>query len=67
MEIQVPDTNDATTAELVNEFIGFITENTVFEEKENKSAARRARKHLATIMKLAKQRRAEITEKINSL
>jgi Histone H1-like protein Hc1 len=39
----------------------------VFRQKGNKAAARRARKHLSLIMKLAKQRRAEISAEIKGL
>ena len=38
-----------------------------FRQKGNKAAARRARKHLSLIMKLAKQRRAEISAEIKGL
>jgi hypothetical protein len=39
----------------------------VFRQKGNKAAARRARKHLSAIMKLAKSRRAEISAEIKGL
>jgi hypothetical protein len=39
----------------------------VFRQKGNKAAARRARKHLSLIMKLAKQRRAEISTEMKGL
>jgi hypothetical protein len=42
----------------------FAAENMVFRQKSNKAAARRARKHLSLIMKLAKQRRAEISDEM---
>jgi hypothetical protein len=41
--------------------------NMVFRQKGNKAAARRARKHLSQIMKLAKSRRAEISTEIKGL
>jgi hypothetical protein len=50
-----------TTGQLLVEVGRFAAENMVFRQKGNKAAARRARKHLSLIMKLAKQRRAEIS------
>ena len=50
-----------TTGQLLVEVGRFAAENMVFNQKGNKAAARRARKHLSTIMKLAKERRAEIS------
>jgi hypothetical protein len=44
----------------------FAAENMAFRQKGNKAAARRARKHLSQIMKLAKQRRAEISSETKS-
>ena len=51
----------STTGRLLVEVGRFAAENMVFRQKSNKAAARRARKHLSLIMKLAKQRRAEIS------
>ena len=51
----------STTGQLLVEVGRFAAENMVFRQKSNKAAARRARKHLSLIMKLAKQRRAEIS------
>jgi hypothetical protein len=51
----------STTGELLVEVGRFAAENMAFRQKMNKAAARRARKHLSLIMKLAKQRRAEIS------
>lgn len=50
-----------TTGQLLVEVGRFAAENMLFRQKGNKAAARRARKHLSLIMKLAKQRRAEIS------
>src|SRR5215475_4277552 len=54
----------STTGQLLVEVGRFAAENMVFRQKGNKAAARRARKHLSQIMKLAKQRRAEISDEI---
>lgn len=54
----------STTGELLVEVGRFAAENMVFRQKGNKAAARRARKHLSLIMKLAKQRRAEISNEV---
>ena len=48
----------STTGQLLIEVGRFAAENMVFRQKSNKAAARRARKHLSQVMKLAKQRRA---------
>jgi hypothetical protein len=57
----------STTGELLVEVGRFAAENMVFRQKGNKAAARRARKHLSLIMKLAKQRRAEISDEVRGL
>ena len=57
----------STTGELLVEVGRFAAENMAFRQKENKAAARRARKHLSLIMKLAKQRRAEISAEVKAL
>jgi hypothetical protein len=54
----------STTGQLLVEVGRFAAENMVFRQKGNKAAARRARKHLSLIMKLAKQRRAEISSEM---
>ena len=54
----------STTGQLLIEVGRFAAENMTFRQKGNKAAARRARKHLSLIMKLAKQRRAEISAEI---
>lgn len=56
----------STTGQLLIEVGRFAAENMVFRQKGNKAAARRARKHLSLIMKLAKQRRAEISSEVRS-
>ena len=56
----------STTGQLLIEVGRFAAENMVFRQKGNKAAARRARKHLSQIMKLAKLRRAEISAEIKS-
>lgn len=60
-------TQGSTTGQLLVEVGRFAAENMVFRQKGNKAAARRARKHLSLIMKLAKQRRAEISAEIKGL
>jgi hypothetical protein len=57
----------STTGQLLVEVGRFAAENMVFRQKGNKAAARRARKHLSQIMKLAKLRRAEISTEIKAL
>jgi hypothetical protein len=57
----------STTGQLLVEVGRFAAENMVFRQKGNKAAARRARKHLSQIMKLAKSRRAEISTEIRGL
>lgn len=57
----------STTGQLLVEVGRFAAENMVFRQKGNKAAARRARKHLSLIMKLAKSRRAEISTEIKGL
>jgi hypothetical protein len=57
----------STTGQLLIEVGRFAAENMVFRQKGNKAAARRARKHLSLIMKLAKQRRAEISAEIKGI
>src|SRR5713226_2177148 len=57
----------STTGQLLVEVGRFAAENMVFRQKGNKAAARRARKHLSPIMKLAKSRRAEISAEIKGL
>ena len=54
----------STTGQLLIEVGRFAAENMVFRQKGNKATARRARKHLSLIMKLAKQRRAEISSEV---
>jgi len=57
----------STTGQLLVEVGRFAAENMVFRQKGNKAAARRARKHLSLIMKLAKQRRADISSEMKGL
>jgi hypothetical protein len=57
----------STTGQLLVEVGRFAAENMLFRQKGNKAAARRARKHLSQIMKLAKLRRAEISAELKSL
>jgi hypothetical protein len=57
----------STTGQLLVEVGRFAAENMAFRQKSNKAAARRARKHLSLIMKLAKQRRAEISAEVKGL
>jgi hypothetical protein len=51
-----------TTEQIAEAFTAYIEENTKFTEKGNKSAGVRARKALLELTKLAKARRAEISE-----
>ncbi len=57
----------STTGQLLVEVGRFAAENMTFRQKGNKAAARRARKHLSLIMKLAKQRRAEISTEVRGM
>lgn len=57
----------SSTGQLLVEVGRFAAENMAFRQKGNKAAARRARKHLSLIMKLAKQRRAEISAEVKGL
>ncbi len=52
--------------EIVAQFETYLAENTKFEEKGVKVSAARARKALAEISKLCKERRKEIQEKKDS-
>ncbi|MCI7606568.1 MAG: hypothetical protein MSS69_07420 [Spirochaetales bacterium] len=52
----------STHDEIVAQMEIYVTENNKFVEKGVKSSATRARKALAEIAKLAKTRRAEITQ-----
>jgi hypothetical protein len=51
-----------THEELVNQFNLYVAESERFEEKGVKASAARARKALAEISKLCKERRKEIQE-----
>jgi hypothetical protein len=51
-----------TTNQIAEAFTTFIEEDTKFVEKGNKAAGTRARKALMDLTKLAKTRRAEISE-----
>lgn len=51
-----------TTEQIAEAYASYIEENTKFTEKGNKSAGVRARKALLELTKLAKARRAEISE-----
>ena len=51
-----------TTNQIAEAFTIFIEEDTKFTEKGNKAAGTRARKALMELAKLAKTRRAEISE-----
>lgn len=48
-------------------FEEYVAENEKFEEKGVKAASSRARKALSEMTKLAKERRAEIQDKKNSM
>ena len=51
---------------LLDEVDSALSELHIFEEKGNKSAGRRSRKHLSTISKLCKEIRADIQAGIKS-
>jgi hypothetical protein len=51
-----------TTDQIAEAFTAYIEENTKFTEKGNSAAGTRARKALLELTKLAKARRAEISE-----
>ena len=51
-----------TTDQIAEAFTAFIEEDTKFTEKGNGAAGTRARKALLELTKLAKVRRAEISE-----
>lgn len=52
----------STTNQITEAFNAFIEEDAKFTEKGNKAAGTRARKALLELTKLAKARRAEISE-----
>lgn len=56
----------STTEQLLLEVQRYAHENMKFNQCGIKAAGRRARKHLAQIMRLAKQRRAEISAAIKA-
>ena len=56
-----------THEQIISAFNTYVAESEIFEEKNVKAAAARARKTLADLGKLAKTRRAEIQEKKNNL
>jgi len=53
--------------QIVQEFNNYIKEAELFDEKDVKAAAVRARKALGEIAKLTKDRRKEIQERKNDL
>ena len=53
--------------QIVQEFNNYIKESELFDEKDVKAAAVRARKALGDIAKLTKDRRKEIQERKNDL
>ena len=55
-------TMSATTDQIAEAFTEWLENDTKFTEKGNKAAGTRARKALMEITKLAKTRRAEISE-----
>ena len=55
-----------THDQIISAFNTYVAESEIFEEKNVKAAAARARKALAELGKLAKTRRAEIQEKKNN-
>ena len=57
----------STHDEIVAQMEIYVTENNKFVEKGIKSSATRARKALSEIAKLAKARRAEITDEKDSM
>ena len=57
----------STHDEIVAQMEIYVTENSKFVEKGIKSSATRARKALSEIAKLAKARRAEITDEKDAM
>ena len=57
----------STHDEIVAQMEIYVTENNKFVEKGIKSSATRARKTLSEIAKLAKARRAEITDEKDAM
>ena len=57
----------STHDEIVDQMEIYVTENNKFVEKGIKSSATRARKALSEIAKLAKARRAEITDEKDAM
>lgn len=57
----------STTKSLLIEVARYAEENMRFNQCGIKAAGRRARKHLSRIMKLAKQRRGEISEGVKEV
>ena len=57
----------STHDEIVDKMQIYVTENNKFVEKGIKSSATRARKALSEIAKLAKARRAEITDEKDAM
>ena len=57
----------ATHEQILSAYESYLVENEIFETKNVKAAAARARKALGELGKLAKARRAEIQEKKNNL
>jgi len=57
----------STHEEIVNAYEDYLMEVAKFEDKGVKASAARARKALGDLGKLAKNRRAEIQEKKNSM
>jgi hypothetical protein len=53
-------------SQIVENYQAYVCEVAKFEEKGNKAAATRARKALANLMKLAKEKRREIQETKNA-
>tara|TARA_R110000851_G_scaffold145439_1_gene284888 strand:+ start:457 stop:642 length:186 start_codon:yes stop_codon:yes gene_type:complete len=55
-----------TQSQITEQYEIYIDDNAKFTESGNKAAGTRARKALATLMKLAKDRRKEIQETKNA-
>ena len=56
---------ESTHKQIIENYQSYICDDAKFTEKGNKAAGTRARKALATIMKLAKIRRKEIQDSKN--
>jgi hypothetical protein len=57
---------ESTHTQIIENYQAYICDDAKFTEKGNKAAGTRARKALAALMKLAKERRKEIQAEKNA-